>query len=104
MTRALLGDEEVSDEVLQLVETVGRLASADQERILRIVRLLSIAPGRIQVTTQRMLRRLADGHPSAVYTTVDQVIEYLESNILADADLVPDEDPYLYLPVSRLHN
>lgn len=110
MTKALLEDTQVSDEVLQLIKTVERLSTADQERILRIVSLLAIVPGRIQLTTKRMLRRLINGNPDAVYDCVDEIIEFLEESLLADETLLADEaraaseDAYFYLPVSHLRN
>jgi hypothetical protein len=103
VARAQLGDTQVSDEVLQLVRTVERLGPADQERILRIVKLLAVVPGRIQVTTKHMLRKVIDGNPSAVYDSVDEVIEYLEDNLLAEAD-TGDEEPCFYFPASPVRN
>lgn len=109
MTTALLGDTEVSDEVLQLVKTVERLGPADQERILRIVTLLALVPGRVQITTKHMLRRLIDDSPNSVYECVDQVIEFLEDHILeesllADDGLTAGDDTYFDLPMSYLRN
>jgi hypothetical protein len=81
---------ETTDEVTRLVRTVERLAVADQERILRIVSLLSVAPAGVQRRTQQMLKDLLDSEPNTVHecvTGVDEVIEYLEDNT------VPDEEP-----------
>ena len=48
----------VSEDVLRLVRTVERLPREDQEKILRIVDLLSLVPLRVQDKTQQMLREL----------------------------------------------
>jgi hypothetical protein len=98
VTEALIGDTAVSDEVLQLVKTVERLGAADQERILRIVKLLAVVPGRIQSNTQQMLRSLINGSPNSIYDNVDQVIEYLEDSLLSEISRAGAEDDAFTFP------
>lgn len=77
------------DDIMRLVQTVERLATKDQERILRIVSLLALVPPSVQRTTHRMLKDLLAASPGTMHecvTGVDEVIEYLEDNLLADGD------------------
>jgi hypothetical protein len=72
-----------------LVQTVERLPLEDQEKILRIVDLLSLVPVGVQDRTQRMLRELlARGLTSKdeCVAGVDDVIEYLERNVALSAE------------------
>lgn len=74
-----------SSEILRLVETVEQLAEADQDRILKIVSLLTRVPASVQRHTQRMLRDLLDAEPASIVEClegVDEVIEYLENEAL----------------------
>lgn len=74
----------VSEDVLRLVRTVERLPREDQEKILRIVDLLSLVPIRVQDRTQQMLRELLARDPvskNECVAGVDDVIRYLESNV-----------------------
>jgi len=74
----------VSEDVLRLVRTVERLPREDQEKILRIVGLLSLVPIRVQDRTQQMLRELLARDPSSkdeCVAGVDDVIRYLERNV-----------------------
>jgi hypothetical protein len=74
----------VSEDVLRLVRTVERLPREDQDKILRIVDLLSLVPRSVQNTTQRMLRELLDKDPvskTECVAGVDDLIEYLEGNV-----------------------
>jgi hypothetical protein len=74
----------VSEDVLRLVRTVERLPREDQEKILRIVDLLSLVPIRVQDRTQQMLRELLARDPASkneCVAGVDDVIRYLESNV-----------------------
>ncbi|HUL82449.1 MAG TPA: hypothetical protein VL131_09905 [Gammaproteobacteria bacterium] len=74
----------VSEDVLRLVRTVERLPREDQEKILRIVDLLSLVPIRVQDKTQQMLRELLARDPASkneCVAGVDDVIRYLESNV-----------------------
>lgn len=78
-----------SEEVLNLVRTVGDLPREDQSRILRIVDLLSLAPSQVQQQTHRMLRNLLDAEPESKHECVagvDEVIEYLEQAVLEDEE------------------
>jgi hypothetical protein len=73
----------VSEDVLRLVRTVERLPSEDQDKILRMVDLLTLVPVRVQNTTQRMLRELLERQPDTkreCLAGVDDVLEYLERN------------------------
>lgn len=97
----------VSDEVLQLVDTVERLASDDQERILRIVSLLTLVPSPVQQETQRMLKALIDRNPRSMFDCVngvDEVIEYLEDRVLGASDIFAGRDRFYCSPVSRRQN
>jgi hypothetical protein len=74
----------MSEDVLRLVRTVERLPREDQDKILRIVDLLSLVPTAVQDRTQRMLRELLDSDPvskSECVAGVDDVIQYLERNV-----------------------
>jgi hypothetical protein len=80
---------DMSEEVLNLVRTVGDLPREDQSRILRIVDLLSLASSPVQKHTQRMLRDLLDAEPESkleCVAGVDEVIEYLENAILDEQE------------------
>lgn len=79
----------VSEDVLRLVRTVERLPREDQDKILRIVNLLSLVPLSVQNRTQRMLRDLLARDPSSkseCVAGVDDLIEYLEENVLISAE------------------
>lgn len=74
----------ISRDVMRLVRTVEKLPLEDQDKILRIVDLLSLVPLPVQHRTQSMLRELLDSDPgskSACVAGVDEVISYLESNV-----------------------
>jgi len=69
---------------MRLVRTVERLPREDQEKILRIVDLLSLVPIRVQERTQQMLRELLARDPASkneCVAGVDDVIRYLERNV-----------------------
>jgi len=73
----------VSDDVLRLVRTVERLPSEDQDKILRMVDLLTLVPLTVQHRTQRMLRELLEQQPNTkreCVARVDDVLAYLERN------------------------
>jgi hypothetical protein len=73
----------VSDDVLRLVRTVERLPSEDQDKILRMVDLLTLVPLTVQNRTQRMLRELLERQPDTkreCVARVDDVLAYLERN------------------------
>ena len=79
----------VSEDVLRLVRTVERLPREDQEKILRIVDLLSLVPIPVQNRTQRMLRDLLARDPASkneCVAGVDDVIRYLERNVAMSSD------------------
>lgn len=76
----------VSDDVLRLVRTVERLPVADQDKILRMVDLLTLVPLPVQHRTQRMLRELLERQPDTkreCVAGVDDVLAYLESNVVS---------------------
>jgi hypothetical protein len=73
----------VSEDVLRLVRTVERLPSDDQDKILRMVDLLTLVPLHVQNRTQRMLRELLERQPDTkreCVAGVDDVLAYLERN------------------------
>jgi hypothetical protein len=73
----------VSDDVWRLVRTVERLPSEDQDKILRMVDLLTLVPLTVQHRTQRMLRELLEQQPNTkreCVARVDDVLAYLERN------------------------
>ena len=73
----------VSEDVLRLVRTVERLPSEDQDKILRMVDLLTLVPLQVQNRTQRMLRELLERQPDTkreCVAGVDDVLAYLERN------------------------
>jgi hypothetical protein len=79
----------VSKEILRLVRTVERLPSEDQDKILRMVDLLTMVPAPVQQRTQRMLRELLERRPDTkreCVAGVDDVLAYLERNVVAAAD------------------
>src|SRR6185503_7765238 len=76
----------VSEDVLRLVRTVERLQREDQDKILRMVDLLTLVPLPVQNRTQRMLRDLLERHPDTkreCVAGVDDVLDYLERNAVS---------------------
>mgnify|MGYP003575725760 CR=1 FL=1 len=76
----------LSKDVVRLVRTVERLPSEDQDKILRMVDLLTLVPLSVQQRTQRMLRELLEHQPDTkreCVARVDDVLAYLESNASA---------------------
>jgi hypothetical protein len=79
----------VSKDVLRLVRTVERLPTEDQDKILRMVDLLTLVPVPVQHRTQRMLRELLERQPDTkreCVAGVDDVLAYLERNVVSAAD------------------
>lgn len=79
----------VSEDVWRLVRTVERLPSEDQDKILRMVDLLTLVPLSVQNRTQRMLRDLLERQPDTkreCVAGVDDVLAYLERNATNAAD------------------
>jgi hypothetical protein len=73
----------LSDDVRRLVRTVERLPVEDQDKILRMVDLLTLVPVSVQNRTQRMLRELLERAPDTkreCVAGVDDVLAYLEHN------------------------
>jgi hypothetical protein len=65
------------------VRTVECLPSEDQDKILRMVDLLTLVPLSVQDRTQRMLRELLERQPDTkreCVAGVDDVLAYLERN------------------------
>jgi len=76
----------LSEDVLRLVRTVECLPSEDQDKILRMVDLLTLVPLPVQYRTQRMLRELLERQPHTkreCVAGVDDVLAYLERNAAA---------------------
>ena len=74
----------LSDDVRRLVRTVERLPVEDQDKILRMVDLLTLVPVPVQHRTQRMLRELLEREPNTkreCVAGVDDVLAYLERNV-----------------------
>jgi hypothetical protein len=87
----------VSEDVLRLVRTVERLPREDQDKILRIVDLLSLVPISVQNKTQQMLRDLLARVPASkreCVAGVDDVIDYLQRNAAVELRR-PSEFDYL---------
>ena len=79
-------ESSLSDDVARLVQTVERLDSQDQERILKLVNLLMIAPASARDHTQTMLRDLLDREMCSMLecvAAVDEVLEFLEKSAAA---------------------
>ena len=76
----------LSDDVHRLVRTVERLPVEDQDKILRMVDLLTLVPVSVQHRTQRMLRDLLEREPDTnreCVAGVDDVLAYLERNAVS---------------------
>ena len=76
----------LSDDVRRLVRTVERLPVEDQDKILRMVDLLTLVPVPVQHRTQRMLRELLEREPDTkreCVAGVDDVLAYLERNVVS---------------------
>jgi len=74
----------LSKDVLRLVRTVEGLPNEDQDKILRMVDLLTLVPLTVQDRTQRMLRELLERRPDTkreCVAGVDDVLAYLEENV-----------------------
>ena len=75
---------QVSEEVLRVVHKVERLPREDQDKILKMVDLLTLVPVDVRDESQRMLRELLARDPSTKSECVaglDDVIAYLEQNV-----------------------
>lgn len=82
---------EIAEEVVELVRTVAGLPREDQNRILRLVDLLSLAPYAVQQRAQALLRELIDAHPQSkpeCIANVDELIEYLERSVAGSEERV----------------
>jgi hypothetical protein len=78
----------------EILDTVERLATEDQERILRIANLLTQVPTSVQRETQQRLRSLVDCNPRSLLdfvSGIDEVIDYLETWLFAAQEpIAPD--------------
>jgi hypothetical protein len=75
---------QVSEEVLRIVHNVERLPREDQDKILKMVDLLTLVPVDVRDESQRMLRELLARELSTKSECVaglDDVIAYLERNV-----------------------
>ena len=73
-----------SNTVLNLVRTVGRLPVEDQDKILRVVSLISHAPTTAQNHSKRMLKALVSEEPESrldCVTELEDIISYLEASL-----------------------
>lgn len=73
----------VSKDVRRLVNTVEQLPNEVQDKIFRMVDLLTLVPLSVQSDTQQMLRDLLERRPDSTRECVDgvdYVLAYLESN------------------------
>jgi hypothetical protein len=80
----------LSNDVRRLVRTVERLPVEDQDKILRMVDLLTLVPVPVQNRTQRMLRELLEREPDTkreCVAGIDDVLAYLESNVTSTTRL-----------------
>ena len=95
----------VSEDVLRLVRTVERLPSEDQDKILRMVDLLTLVPLPVQNRTQRMLRELLERQPdtkSECVAGVDDVLAYLERNATIAAQVHKRVARIEFAPVDKI--
>ena len=93
----------VSEDVLRLVRKVERLPSEDQDKILRMVGLLTLVPLAVQDRTQRMLRDILEQQPNTkreCVARVDDVLAYLERNA---ATVSQRRDSVTRIDFSALH-
>jgi hypothetical protein len=95
----------VSADVLRLVRTVECLPSEDQDKILRMVDLLTLVPLHVQYRTQRMLRELLERQPDTkreCVAGVDDVLAYLERNATAGARVTRPETLLEFGPIGKM--
>ncbi|HEX6992764.1 MAG TPA: hypothetical protein VF339_01320 [Gammaproteobacteria bacterium] len=80
---------DAADEILELVRTVAGLPREDQNRILRLVDLLSLAPYPVQQRSNERLRELLDSDPQSKLECVDSIddlIDFLERAVAGAED------------------
>jgi hypothetical protein len=78
-----------TDEMLKLVRTVAGLPRDDQNRLLRLVDLLSLAPFSVQRRSHERLREIIASNPQSKLECVDGIedlIEYLERSVVEGED------------------
>lgn len=74
-----------SQSVMHLVRTVERLPAEDQDRILRVVSLLTMAPTSVQQHSKSLLHELLTTEPTSRLDCVaelDGIIGYLEAKLV----------------------
>jgi len=79
---------DTTDAILKLVRTFMGLPRDDQNRLLRLIDMLSMAPLAAQQRGHELLRELIDSNPQSKLECVDgieELIEYLERSV-ANAD------------------
>ena len=75
---------QVSEDVLRVVHKVERLPREDQDKILKMVDLLTLVPVDVRDESQRMLRELLArdlSTKSECVAGLNGVIDYLERNV-----------------------
>ena len=80
---------DTTDEILKLVRTVAGLPRDDQNRFLRLVDLLCLAPVSVQKHSHERLRELLDANPQSKLECVDGIddlIDYLERSVAGAED------------------
>lgn len=95
----------VSKDVLRLVRTVERLPSEDQDKILRMVDLLTLVPLQVQNRTQRMLRELLERQPDTkreCVAGVDDVLAYLERNAAMGSQTRSSVTHFEYAAIAKM--
>lgn len=80
---------DTTDEILKLVRTVAGLPRDDQNRLLRLVDLLCLAPFSVQQRSHERLRELIAANPQSkpeCVDGIDELIEYLERSVTGAED------------------
>ncbi len=84
-----------SDDIATLIGTVSRLPRDEQYRILRLVQLMTRAPGDTQSSTQQKLRELLASAPAShaqCIARIDQLIAELELSLLPEDPRLRGQD------------
>lgn len=95
---------DTADEILKLVRTVAGLPRDDQNRLLRLVDLLSLAPLTIQQHSHERLRELLDSNPQSKLECIggiDELIADLERTVAGAEDR---SSSWSGLPISLLRD
>lgn len=92
-----------SDEIVKLVRNVAELPRDDQNRLLRLVDLMSLAPLSLQQESRELLRALIDTDPKTkreCAAGIDELIEHLERAVDGKEDRARTWDA-LHTPLMR---